>query len=106
MARDVPDRESALSHCALGPCQFSAKASGVCQGKPRIGVVVAAPPFGRAWHAAAIEQGLVQQLIVQPTIEAFEKAICTGLARCEVMPAPPFGPTRPELLSSESGAVV
>ena len=84
-----PDRESALSHCALGPCQSSAKASGVCQGKPRIGIVVGAPPFGEgAGHAAAIEQGHVQQLIVQPTIEAFDKGILHRLAPVQCSASP------------------
>jgi hypothetical protein len=40
---------------------------------------------------------------VQPTIEAFDKGILHRLAWCDVMPALPFDPTRPESLSSQFG---
>src|SRR6266446_3578504 len=86
-----PDRESALPHLALGPCQFSAKVKWVCQGKSRIRCRSRGATFrGGRGHATAIEQRLVQQLIVQPAVEALDKGFLHRLAWCDVVPAHPF----------------
>ena len=53
-----------------------------------VGVVVVAPALERAadvWQRA--EQGLVQELVAQPAVEAFDEGVLDRLSRRDVMPA-------------------
>ena len=94
-----PDRESALPHWALGPCG---------QGKSRVRCRSrgGATFLGGRGHATANEQRLVQQLIVQPAVEAFDKGFLHRLAGCDVMPAHPFTVRQARIVPSQLGAVI